>query len=510
MAICRTIPRRHVARLSVTLALLAAAGLATSCERSPAPPADRPLRIALYNPPLTLDPHRRNELLTLAVLRNFYDALTAFDPGAKVGPALAERWENPNDVTWIFHLRPGVRFHDGRILTAADVVWSFDRARSDPENNVGTYLVAIDRVRALDPLTIEITTAKPYPILLNKLAFVSIVPLGSPREIRKPIGTGPYRLVKSDGRRLELEAFASYWGGPPPIPRVEFVAVPSAEERVRLLLSGGVDIIQEPGAENLARIRAAPGCRVLEEDSLAVTYLIVRKDRPPFDDLRVRQALNLALDRAELAHEALGGAAVPVGQMVSRNVFGYATDIPVPDPDLTLARRLLAAAGHPQGLDIEIQYRPGRQPEVAALARQLAAIGVRVRPVERAWADLFPALLRGDVPVYFGAWFCVSADASDFFDAMVHSQTRLYGGSNFNHYVNPQLDREIEQSALTLDLLERRRQLEGCMHVLMDDLAFVPLYSPAVVFGARSDIDWQLRRDSLILASTIRRRPAAQ
>src|SRR5579863_10398793 len=144
----------------------------------------RPLRIALHADPLTLDPHLRNELLTFSVLRNFYEALTAFDAGTKVGPALAESWENSNELTWIFHLRRGVHFHDGREFTARDVVWSFDRARGSLGSNVGSYLVAIERVQELDPHTIQITTRRPYPILLNKLAFVFIVPAGSPPEIR--------------------------------------------------------------------------------------------------------------------------------------------------------------------------------------------------------------------------------------------------------------------------------------------------------------------------------------
>ncbi|MGE5232836.1 MAG: ABC transporter substrate-binding protein [Acidobacteriota bacterium] len=503
----RSIASRRAARLAASAALAALSVVAAGCGRSE-PALEKPLRIALYNAPLTLDPHRRNELLTFAVLRNIYDGLTAFDAGAKVGPALAERWENPNDVTWVFHLRPGVRFHDGRPLTAADVVFSLERARHNPGSNVGSYLVAIDRIRAVDPRTVEITTAKPYPILLNKLAFVLIVPDGSPAEIREPVGTGPYRLVRSTDNHLELEAFPGYWGAPPSIRRVEFVAVPSVEERVRLLLGGGVDIAQEPGVENVARIRNAPGCRILEEDSLGIIFLIVRKDRPPFDDIRVRQAINLALDRATLVKTALQGEGVPAGQMVGRNVFGYAPDIPVPKPDLERARRLLAEAGHPNGLDVEIQFRPGRRAELEPVARQLAAVGVRLRLVERPWAELFPALVAGDVNFYFGGWFCLSADASDLFDATVHSRTSLYGASNFNHYVNPQLDREIEESARTVDLLARRRQLEGCMHLLMDDLAFIPLYSPAVVFGARSDVAWQVRRDGLILAATIRRQPA--
>ena len=123
---------------------------------------------------------------------------------------------------------------------------------------------------------------------------------------------------------------------------------------------------------------------------------------------------------------------------------------------------------------------------------------------------LFPRMLAGDVDFYFGAWFCLSGDASDFFDSMVHSRQRLgsYGASNFNHYVNPGLDTLIEESATTLDLLTRRTRLQRSMHVLMDDLAFIPLYSQSVVFAVRDGVEWQPRRDGLILVSTVRRRPA--
>jgi len=492
-------------------AWLAAAAIAAGCSRQ-APPPRRPLRIALYNDPLALDPHLRNEVLTFSVLRNLYEALTAFDAGIKIGPALAESWENPNELTWIFHLRRGVHFHDGRELTATDVLFSFDRARHAPTSNVGTYLVAIDRVRALDRHTVEIVTARPYPVLLHKLAFVFIVPQGSPAEIRRPVGTGPYRLVAYEpGKRLTLRAFEGYWGGVPPEREVELLPVPDPGARVRRLLAGQVDLVQDPGPANIARVRAAPHCRVLEQDSLSVVHVIMRPDRAPFDDPRVRRAIHLAIDRRALVEEALRGEGVPVGQMVGRNVFGYAPDILPPAPDLARARALLAAAGHPDGLELEILFRPGRLPEVAALQRQLLRAGVRLRPVERPWAELFRRLLAGDVDFYFGAWFCLSGDASDLFDSVVHSRegARGYGASNFNRYVNPALDAMIEQSGSTLDLLARRAQLERCMRVLMDDLSFIPLYSPAIVFGVRDDLEWQPRRDGLILADTIRRRRPA-
>lgn len=511
MEMLSRVPRSPVRRLAAIclaagLALQAAAG----CRWSAVPGAPaRPLRVALYDDPLTLDPHLRNELLTFSVLRNLYDALTAFDAGTKVGPALAESWENPNELTWVFHLRQGVRFHDGRRLTARDVVWSFERARHSPRSNVGTYLVAVDRVTALDPYTVEITTLRPYPILLNKLAFVFIVPAGSPLEIRRPVGTGPYRLSRYEpGRRLDLTAFARYWGGVPAERRVEMLPVASSRARVARLLRGEVDVVQEPDFADVGQIRAAPGCRVVEQDSLGVTYLQLRRDRPPFRDLRVRRAIDLALDRRALVDTSLSGLGVPLGQMVGRNVFGYAPDLPPPARDLARARQLLAEAGFPRGLDLDLHTRDGRHAQAEAVRRQLLEAGIRLRLVERPWADLFPHLLAGEVDFYLGGWYCLSGDASDLFDSMVHSRggTAGYGESNFGRHANPTLDAMIEQSGSTLDLLTRRAQLQRCMRLLMADFAFIPLYSPSVVFGVRNDVEWQPRHDILILANSIRRR----
>jgi peptide/nickel transport system substrate-binding protein len=490
----------------VALAGLALAGaLALGCAR-PAPPS-RPLRIAVHSDPLVLDPHLRNEALTYAVLRNFYEGLTAFDTDMRVGPALAASWENPNDLTWVFHLRPGVRFHDGRELTAADVVWSVERARSLPASGFGSYLVAVEGVRALDLHTVELTTRRPYAILLNKLAFVLVVPAGSPPEIRQPVGTGPYRLASyQPGARLELRSFDAYWDGAPAEKRVEILPIRDAGERVARLQNGDVDVVQEPGPENAARIRATAGCRVLAQENLSVNYLLINARRPPLADRRVRRAIHLALDRSALVRATLGGAGRPIGQMVSRSVFGYAPDLPPPARDLPAARRLLAEAGYPGGIDLDLELRSGRRAE--ELRHQLAEAGIRVRLVERPWSELYPRLQRHEVDFFLGAILAPSADASDLFDALVHSRDQAlgYGDSNFGDYHNPALDALIHDSGSTLDMLARRAKLERCMHLLMDDLTFIPLSVPLALFGVRDDVEWVPRRDGFILARDIRRR----
>jgi len=506
-AAIQTLARAGSLAVLAFLAFLACLPVCTAGCARPAPVPARPLRIALHSDPLVLDPHLRNEALTYSVLRNLYEGLTAFDTEMRVGPALAASWENPNDLTWVFHLRPGVRFHDGRELTAADVVFSLDRARTLPASGFGSYVVAVDKVRALDRYTVELTTRRPYAILLNKLAFVLIVPAGSPPEILQPVGTGPYRLVSyQPGARLALRSFDGYWGGPSAISQVDFLPVPDQRARVERLLAGDLDLVQEPGALNLARIRAAPHCRGLEQESLTVIFLLMKTARPPLADIRVRRAIHLALDRSALVATALRGEGHPIGQMVGRSVFGYAPDIVAPPRDLAAARRLLAAAGYPGGLDLDLEFRPGRQ--AAEIRRQLAEAGIRVRLVERPWRELFPRLLDHRVDFYLGAILAPSADASDLFDAMVHSRdaARGYGDGNFGDYRNAALDALIEESGSTLDMLTRRAQLERSMHLLMQDLAFTPLYVPWNLFGVRDDVAWQPRRDGYILAREMRRR----
>jgi len=509
----RTSPRRATRSLGGAALTLSAVAALTALVlhgcRDASSPALRPLRIAVHSEPLALDPHLRNEQLTFGTLSNVFDALTRFDARSKVGPALAVQWENPDDLTWIFHLRPYVKFHDGRALGADDVVFSLRRARTLAGSDVTSYVVAVAEARAIDPLTVEIKTTRPYPLLLNKLAFVLIVPSGSPDVIREPVGTGAYRLVPSaPGVAVTLEAFADFWGGQAAEPAVELIAEPNAERRVERLIAGDVDVAQELSADLLPRVEQSAGCKVLRQDSLEVAYLSLRIGEAPLADLRVRQAIDLALDRQALVDRLLGGHGSPLGQVAGRNIVGSDPDIGVTARDLPRARALLAAAGFPSGLDLEMETRPGRHADAEALAAQLAGAGIRLRTRELAWTDLYPRLLAGEVGIYLGGIICATADASDFFDAKAHSRQpeRGYGTSNFSRYSNPVLDRLIEDSNNTFDLLDRRKRLQACMRLAMADLAYIPLYTASQLYGVRAGVEWRPRNDGFILARDIRRR----
>jgi peptide/nickel transport system substrate-binding protein len=487
-------------------ALLAALEVAAACWGGAGGGA-APLRLVFHSDPQGLDPHLHDEVATHWVLDNVYDALVTFDADMHVLPALAAGWDNPDDLTWRFRLRPGVRFQDGRPLGAADVVTSLERARSHPQSKMSGYLVEMAAVRAIDPRTVEVQTRRPYPILLNKLTFIAIVPRDAPARIAKPLGTGPYRFVSyTPGRRCELAAWKGAWSAGSELePRVSIGFESDAAKRVERLTSGQADLVAELPSQDADRVSSAPGCAARSAGGLAVNYLQPRVDIAPFSDRRVRRAISLAVDREALVRLMLHGRGAAAGQMVGPKVFGYAPEIRPPRRDLAAARQLLAAAGYPGGLDAVLEYRDGQ--DVAPLRAQLAEAGIRLRPRPRQWSELYPRLLRGQVAFYYGSWQCSSGDASDLFDNKVHTRdpARGYGDSNSNGYSNPALDRLIESSGATLNMNERRRILESGMRLLDADLPLIPLAVQFNLFGVRTGLAWAPRLDARIHAADMRR-----
>jgi peptide/nickel transport system substrate-binding protein len=458
--------------------------------------------LGLHSGPLTLDPYRHDEVVTRSFLGHVYEGLVGFDAEMALVPLLARHWESPDDLTWRFGLRPGVRFHDGRELTSHDVVASFERARALADDRVSGYLVAVASVRALDALTVELVTVKPYPILLNKLASLVILPAGIGDEpITHPVGTGPYRFVggAAGGGRWQLEANPDYWRGPPVFRRLEIHAVADGEERVARVLAGELDLVHEVPASAAASLAGDRDVRLVSRPSLTVTYLHLAADRPPFADPRVRRAVSLAIDRAAFVANDFGGFGAPLGQLVTPNVFGHLRHLVPPPRDLASSRSLLAAAGVKTPLSFELELRAGRP--YRTLVRQLEEAGFAVRPVVRPWGEMYQRLLAGEVTAYLGGWSCLSGDASDLFDAVLHSRaaTGGYGTNNFSRYANPELDLLIAASSSAWRMAERADLLAQAMELAVSDVALVPIATQHNLYAMRSDLAWQPRLDGAVL-----------
>ena len=228
-----------MARRSAWAVVLLAAGV-TACGGESPP---RTVLVAMEQDVRTLDPHRHDDSVTHSVLANVFEPLVTFDPQMRVVPALAEGWSNPNDLTWRFKLRPGVRFHDGQPLTSRDAKFSLERAR---RFRAAPHLESLVRIDAVDDATLEIGTSVPEPVLLNKLAGVGIVPAGTPEEITVPVGTAAYSFVSWEpGKVLRLVANDRYWGGGPSLREARFRVLPEAAARAEALARGELHLARE-------------------------------------------------------------------------------------------------------------------------------------------------------------------------------------------------------------------------------------------------------------------------
>lgn len=485
-------------------AFLAFALVALGCAACRKPVG--PIRVAIHSLPQSLDPHLQNEVLTAAVLANLYDPLTEFDRESRIVPALASEWRNPDERTWEFRLRPAVRFHDGRPLSSEDVVASLERARNHPGSGMASVLVEVESVRAVDPAVVEIRTGRPFAALLAKLTQIAIVPRDSPARITRPVGTGSYRLVRAGEDGLDLEPFAGDWRGSRGLLPLRFLVEGDPQRRVERLLAGEADVAADVPETAVEAIRASTCCRDLAVPGATVEYLRLAPTEPPFRDPRVREAIDLAVDRPAYVAAAHRGLGLPIGQLVVPGVFGYVPGLRPTARDLVRARRLLAEAGFPNGFDVVLEYRPGRRG--ATLARQLGEAGLRVTPREVPWTELHPRMRRGEVGFYFGGVVSLTAEASDVLDGFVHTrdEARGYGSTNHSRYSNPAADVLIEQAAATLEMTRRRELLQEAMRVVMADRFLLPVAGLFEVYGVDRRVLFVPRLDMKLLGREIARR----
>lgn len=477
----------------------------------PRPDAEMPVRIALHGDPASLDPHLQSEVIAQAVLGNVYDALVSFDADMRLVPQLAKTWSNPDELTWRFELRDDLSFHDGRRVTSADVVASLERVRNHPLSRQSASLVAVDEIVALDEWTVELRTLHPYVVLLNKLAYLYVVPADAPEEITVPLGSGPYRFAERlparsadapASLRLDLVSDDPRAAGLPR--KVEYYFVSHRKERLAGLLASRYDIIDDLGLSDLGEVQGRDDVRIESRSSLLVAYLQLDPNQPPFDDPRVRRAVSLAIDREDLVRRMFGDYAEPAGQMVSQNVFGYSPELRPPRRDLAAAKLLLADAGYDDGLRVTLEHRDGRAVAVP-LRDQLAEAGIQVELSPRPWSELYGLLQTGELGFYLGGWVCTSADAGDLFDAKVHSREEGsgYGRANYANYSNPELDALVEDANQTASVEQRGELWRRGLEILADDLPYVPLFSQHEVYGVRDRVGWRPRQDGRVYGRDI-------
>jgi peptide/nickel transport system substrate-binding protein len=488
--------------------------LAIGCRSATAPPE---ITIAVPYEVTTLDPHLEDTVANFALHANVYDPLVATDGSLRIQPALADRWETPDPNTWVFHLRPGVRFHSGRALRADDVVASCERLRG--QDQMRAYLGSVESITAPDDSTVVMKTRRPTSTLLNGLSRVLIVPRGHADLATTADGTGSYAVADwVPGRKLTLRASEHAWAGVPSVARVTYALGLAPDAACAGAAAGTYQLAQCNSRRAVEALGTGSGVRILRHDNLLVKYLgldLGRAETPfvpgrpnPFRDRRVRQALTLAIDRSSLVG-SLASDATPAGQPVPRFVFGFDPTIAPPDTDLVRARALLAAAGVGDGFPVVAHVRRVVQESAQDLQRSLLQIGVRMEPRVVSDEEFYRVMGNGQYSMWVSRFACQSGDASELLLAMVHTpdEERGYGWNNWSGWSDPEMDREIEASATILRPEERRVALSRLVRRVTDELVLLPLYSDQDVYVLRPGLQWSPRNDSVIRAAEVRWAP---
>ena len=464
-----------------------------------------PLAVTLDRFPTTLDPHHHNEIVDWSLLCNFYDALDRFSSEMKIEPDLAASWSFLGDDRIRFVLRRGVRFADGSECTSADVVASFERALHDPHSRIRHQLFDLRSVKADGLDAVIIQTNGPAPTLLNRLAFVFIVPRAAAAlpEITAPLGTGPYRFVerRRDGS-IVAQGWPS-WRGTPAIRDVVFSFVENEEERSSKFLAGGVDVSARLVEGVLADVDRAQGLRIEPQPSLVVQLLVVAPGAATGDtrralaDPRVRRAMLLAIDRTEIVNKIFRGNGAVASQYVHPVVFGYDPAItPVPH-DLPRARQLLAEAGFAKGFSVELAHGSLPPEYVAALVTDLGRIGIRVHATRYTLGGLLRRARAGEVPLVTYGRACTTGDASEFLDSCVHSRSeaRGLGLENFSGISDPETDALIEAADRELNPALRLALLQRAQRRVLETLPILPLTLRSEYVGLSARVTVPIRYD---------------
>jgi ABC-type transport system substrate-binding protein/ABC-type dipeptide/oligopeptide/nickel transport system permease component len=446
----------------------AAAEAPAAAAPQPAPQLAPPAVIGMQLEPPVLDPTvNPAAAIAEALDGNLYEGLVKFAPDGSVLPALAQSWEISGDgLTYVFHLRAGVRFHDGVAFDAAAAQFSLERAlAADSSNPQRTRIGAIGSVRAIDDHTLVLSLSRRSGGLLQSLAwaaFVMVEPKSAATNSTRPIGTGPFRFRSwSRGDSLTLERNPDYWGGPATIAGVTFRFISDPTAAYAALMAGDVDAFSNyPAPESFPQFAADRRFKVFVGSTESETVLAMNNRHAPLDDLRVRRAIAHAIDREAVIDGAMFGFGTPIGSHFPPHSPDYVDLTGLYPHDVAEARALLAQAGYPHGFSVTLKLPPPsyarRSGEI--VAAQLAAVGITARIENLEWAQwLDQVFTRHDYDLSIVA----HAEPMDY---DIYARDDYYFG-----YSNPEFKRLMAALDDSIDSGRRRTILQSIQRKIAED-----------------------------------------
>ena len=482
------------------------------------------LRWARAGDALTLDPHAQNEGPTSTLAHQIMETLVMRDHSGALVPSLATEW-NPSEAdpnVWTFKLREGVTYHDGSAFDSSDVKFSLERAMT-PDSDYKELLASVVEVRAPDAYTIEIVTNGPNPIMPNNLTNMFIMDKewaeannavkvqdyegGEDTFAAKNAnGTGPYKLISREPDvKTVLALNENYWGKgefPLAVTEVIYTPIQNAATRVAALLSGEVDFIQDVPVQDLERVASTDGLEVRTAPQNRVIFFGLNSGdadlkndnvdgKNPLADVRVREAMNLAINRDAIKQVVMRGQSAPAGMIAPPFVNGWDAAMDASSTtDLDKAKALMADAGYGDGFSIQLDCPNDRYINDEAICQasvgMLAQIGITVNLDAKPKAQHFPLLSNLETDFYMLGWGVPTYDSEYIFNFLVHGRDEKYGSWNATRFTNDDLNTKIQSLASNTDLAARDADIAAIWQVVQDEKLYIPIHHQVLNWGMKS------------------------
>ncbi len=472
-----------------TVLFLIVAGFALallSCSQAPDP---NTLVMIIESSPTDLDPRVGLDAQSERIDELLFDALLTRDEHLNVQPGLAERWEIPDPLTYLFHLHRGVTFHDGRPLTSRDVKWTFDSLLEGKVRSTKTATYRfVDRIDAPDDLTVVFHLKEPYASLLWNLSegAIGIVPYGALGEMtRTPMGSGPFKFVSAEqDKEVIVERNDQYWGPKPRLSRVRFAVVPDPTTRALELRKGSADVaINALTADTVVALANDSNLQIERAPGTILSYVGFNLRDPLLRDVRVRQAIACAINRGPLLQYIWRGFAQPASSILPIQSWAYSPSANGFTYDPEKARQLLDAAGYRQnvrnGVRFHLTMKTSTEESTrllaAVLQQQLRAVGIAldIRTFES--ATFLADVMNGAFQFYSLRWIGGNEDP-DIFDTVFHSRNFPPVGRNRGFYSNPRVDSLIDQARRETDQNVRKKLYAEVQKILAQDVPSINLW----------------------------------
>jgi len=472
---------------------------------------------------LTLDPHAQNEGPTTQVSRQIYEALVTRGLDMSIEPQLATDWKTTDPNTWVFNLRKDVKFSDGTDMTAKDVVFSILRAKQ-PTSDFKEYISTISDVKEIDNYTVQVSTSKPNPILLNQLSNIFImskkwsIDFGATVSqnwdggeetfsATNAMGTGPFKItLREPNTKTVFERNSNWWGSMKDnsVSEIHLLPIKNSATRVAALLSGEVDLVTDAPVQDLARIGNSADHEVVSTAQMRTIFLGMDQAADklrsgntgdnPFKKKEVRQALYQAIDIEAIKKKVMRGLSEPAGIITFPGVNGYTKDLDKRLPyDVDAAKKLLADAGYPKGFDVELRCPNDRyvndEAICTAVVGMFGKIGVNVNLFAQTKSKHFKELKEDKGDFYMLGWGVPTLDSHYVFHYLYES------GASWNkvNFSNSDVDAAIRVMEGEVDLDKRNAAIANAWKIVKDDISYLPLHHQVISWATKNNVDVPIR-----------------